>query len=81
VLKARGSVIATLLKGGEAGPVTFDIDSGRKDLHTMLAEGERRGIAMPLVAGTLKCFDEASRDGWGARDATSLPVYWSGKTA
>jgi 3-hydroxyisobutyrate dehydrogenase len=81
VLKARGSVIATLLKGGDAGPVTFDIDSGRKDLHTMLAEGERRGIAMPLVAGTLKCFDEASRDGWGARDATSLPVYWSGKTA
>jgi 3-hydroxyisobutyrate dehydrogenase len=79
VLKARGAVIATMLKGGDAGPVTFDIDSGRKDLHTMLAEAERRGISMPLIERTLACFDEASRDGWGARDASSLPVYWSGK--
>jgi 3-hydroxyisobutyrate dehydrogenase len=79
VLKARGSVIATMLKGGDAGPVTFDIDSGRKDLHTMLAEAERRGISMPLIERTLACFDEASRNGWGARDASSLPVYWSGK--
>jgi 3-hydroxyisobutyrate dehydrogenase len=79
VLKARGSVIATMLKGGDAGPPTFDIDSGRKDLHTMLAEAERRGIAMPLTERTLACFDEASRNGWGARDASSLPVYWSGK--
>ena len=81
VLKARGSVIATMLKGDDAGPVTFDIDSGRKDLHTMLAEGERRGISMPLIERTLACFDEASRNGWGAKDASSLPVYWSGKTA
>lgn len=81
VLKARGSVIATMLKGGDAGPVTFDIDSGRKDLHTMLAEAQRRGIAIPLVERTLACFDEASRSGWGARDASSMPVYWSGKTA
>jgi len=81
VLKARGSVIATMLKGGDAGPVTFDIDSGRKDLHTMLAEAERRGISMPLIERTLACFDEASRNGWGSKDASSMPVYWSGKTA
>ena len=38
-------------------------------------------VPMPLIERTLACFDEASRDGWGARDASSLPVYWSGKTA
>jgi 3-hydroxyisobutyrate dehydrogenase len=77
VLKVRGGAIADMLKGGEAGAATFDIDSCRKDLRVMLAEGQARGIAMPLVEHTLACFDEASRAGWGARDAGAHSVYWA----
>src|SRR5262245_14244274 len=43
VLKVRGPMIATMLKGGDAGPVTFSLDNGLKDLRTMLAEGKARG--------------------------------------
>lgn len=77
VLKVRGGPIADMLKGGEGGAATFDIDSCRKDLRVMLAEGKARGIAMPLVEHTLACFDEASRAGWGDRDAGAHSVYWS----
>jgi len=77
VLKVRGGAIAEMLKGGPGGTATFDIDSCRKDLRVMLAEGRARGIAMPLVEHTLACFDEASRAGWGARDAGAHSVYWA----
>jgi 3-hydroxyisobutyrate dehydrogenase len=77
VLKVRGGAIADMLKGGPGGTATFDIDSCRKDLRVMLAEGRARGIAMPLVEHTLACFDEASRAGWGARDAGAHSVYWA----
>jgi len=77
VLKVRGVAIADMLAGGDGGPATFDIDSCRKDLRTMLAEGQARGIAMPLVERTLACFDEASRAGWGGRDSGAHAVYWS----
>jgi 3-hydroxyisobutyrate dehydrogenase len=77
VLKVRGVAIADMLKGGDGGPATFDIDSCRKDLRIMLAEGRARGLAMPLVERTLACFDEASRAGWGARDSGGQSVYWA----
>jgi len=77
VLKVRGGAIADMLKGGSGGSATFDIDSCRKDLRVMLAEGKTRGIAMPLVEHTLACFDEASRAGWGARDSGAHSVYWA----
>jgi 3-hydroxyisobutyrate dehydrogenase len=77
VLKVRGPAIATMLKGEDPGAVTFDIDLGRKDLRTMIAEGKARGVEMPLVERTLECFDEASREGWGARDGSSQSVYWA----
>jgi 3-hydroxyisobutyrate dehydrogenase len=79
VLKVRGAVIAAMLKGGDGGTATFDIDSCRKDLRIMLAEGQARGLDMPVVERTLACFDEASRNGWGARDAGAHAVYWSSR--
>ena len=81
VLKVRGGAIADMLKGAAGGAATFDIDSCRKDLRVMLAEGQARGIAMPLVERTLACFDEASRAGWGARDAGAHAVYWARRAA
>ena len=79
VLKVRGGAIAAMLQGGEGGAATFDIDSCRKDLRIMLAEGKARGLDMPLVERTLACFDESSRSGWGARDAGAHAVYWSSR--
>jgi len=76
-LKARAPMIVAMLEGRDAGPTTFDIDSARKDLQTMLSAAQARGVALPLVERTLTCFEEASRNGWGLRDGSAIPVYWS----
>src|SRR5436190_20374004 len=44
VLKVRGPAIAKALKTGDHGEITFDVDSGLKDLRAMLAEGTTRGL-------------------------------------
>jgi len=75
-LKMRGPAIAAMLNGGDPGPAGFPIDGGLKDLRTMFAEGEARGLELPLVESALQCFERASRDSWGQRDSSSLPVYW-----
>jgi 3-hydroxyisobutyrate dehydrogenase len=74
VLKARGPAIAQALNGEEVAPVTFDVDSIRKDLRTMIEEGRALGAALPVTAQALACFDEASRDGLGPKDASTLPA-------
>ena len=77
VLKTRGAVIATALDSKDTGVANFDIDLIRKDMRTMLAEAEKRGGKLPVVAQTLAVYDEAAKDGWGARDGVWLPAYWS----
>lgn len=74
VLKARGPAVVTALKGGEVAPVTFDVDSIRKDLRTMIEEGRALGAELPVTQQTLACFDAASRDGLGGKDASTLPA-------
>jgi 3-hydroxyisobutyrate dehydrogenase len=76
VLKARGPAIVKMLKGEDAGPVTFSLDTSAKDLRTMLAEGAARGIEMPVVAQTLACLEEAGRAGLGDGEVSGLSVYW-----
>ena len=77
VLKVRGPSIAAALNGGDSGPVTFDVDSIRKDLQTMIEEAQGLGGTLPVTACALECFDQASRDGLGKSDAAVLPVRWS----
>ena len=79
VLKNRGKAIAATLAGSAPGAVTFDVDSIRKDLATMVAEAASRGVALPAASAALASFDEASAAGWGARDCTWLPAFWAGK--
>jgi 3-hydroxyisobutyrate dehydrogenase len=79
VLKVRGAAVASMLKGGDGGPVTFDIDSAVKDLHTMLAEGTARGIALPLVAQTLACYEETRRKLSGSAEVSAVSVYWANR--
>jgi 3-hydroxyisobutyrate dehydrogenase len=77
ILKVRGPVIAKRLKGADTGPVTFALDNGIKDLRTMLAEGNSRGIELPLVEKTLACMEEASRAGHGPQENSLHAAYWA----
>ena len=79
VLKVRGPVIAKILKGGDPGPVTFDVDSSVKDLRIMLAEAGSRGIELPLVARTLACFEESASKGLGDKECSTQSVYWANR--
>ena len=80
MLKVRGAGVATMLKGGDAGPVTFDVDSAVKDLRTMLAEGKARGVELPLVETTLACYEETKRKRLG-RGGDIRRVGLLGRTA
>jgi 3-hydroxyisobutyrate dehydrogenase len=76
MLKVRGPAIAATLQGKETTPVTFDVDLIRKDLRTMLEEAADLGVGLPLTSQALERYDEAARNGFGAKDATMLPAYW-----
>jgi 3-hydroxyisobutyrate dehydrogenase len=80
ILKARGAMIAKALRGEEPAPVTFDVDSLRKDLRTMIAEAHELGVALPVVETSLEVYDEATSSGWGRKDMTSLAGYWARKS-
>jgi len=77
VLKARGATIAAALAGTPPGAVTFDVDSMRKDLRSMLDEAQAAGRALPVAERALECFDRASREGLGAADCSMVPVHWA----
>ena len=77
VLRARGLAVANALQSKDPGSATFDCDSIRKDLRTMVAEAQTLGFELPLAHLTLAVFDRASGEGWGGRDCTELPAYWS----
>jgi 3-hydroxyisobutyrate dehydrogenase len=72
VLKTRGPALIGALNGVAPSPVTFDIDSIRKDLRTTLEEGRALQRELPLSAAALGCYDQASRDGLGAADAVMM---------
>jgi len=79
VLKVRGAGVASMLKGGDGGPVTFDIDSAVKDLRTMLTEGQARGLDLPLVEKTLACYEETKRKVSGTAEVSTVSVYWANR--
>jgi 3-hydroxyisobutyrate dehydrogenase len=79
VLKVRGAGVAQMILGGDAGPVTFDIDSAVKDLRTMVAEGKAHGVELPLTETTLGCYEETKRNVSGAAEVSSVSVYWANR--
>ena len=81
VLKVRGATVAKQLKGVDAGAVTFDLDSGLKDLRAMLAEGRSRGVELPLVERSIACYEEASRSGLGPTEVSAVSAYWAKRKA
>jgi 3-hydroxyisobutyrate dehydrogenase len=77
VLKSRGPALVAAFSGKDVGPVSFDVDSIRKDLRTMIEEAHALGAgSLPLAERTLACFDAASREGLGDKDASLLPVHF-----
>jgi 3-hydroxyisobutyrate dehydrogenase len=79
VLKVRGPAVAHMLKSGDGGPVTFDVDSAIKDLRMMLAEGRERGVELPLVEQTLACYEETKRKLSGAAEVSAVSVHWANR--
>jgi len=75
VLKNRAALVAKALAGEDTGPATFDLDSMRKDLSTMLEEARSRGFELPAAASTLSAFDEASAAGQGGIDGVRIPAW------
>lgn len=76
-VKNRGPNIAAWLSGGDFGAVTFNLDDARKDMRTMIAQGQACGVDLPLIERTLACFDEASAAGFGQGDGCGQAVYWA----
>jgi 3-hydroxyisobutyrate dehydrogenase len=76
VLKARGAALALALKGESTGPITFNIDSIRKDLATMIEEAKALGYDSPVTTQALASFDKAAAEGHGDGDGVTLPALW-----
>ena len=79
VAKVRAPGVAAMLKGGDAGPVTFNVDGGIKDMTAMLAEAKSRGVDLPLVDKTLACYEETKRHRSGAAEISTVAAYWAGR--
>src|SRR6476469_8750474 len=76
MMKARAPTVAKMIKG-EDTPVTFDLAGCIKDLQSMQAEGQARGLALPLVQMTLACMEESVSKGLGGKQAAAHSVYWA----
>lgn len=77
VLKTRGGMLADAMQGKAPASTTFNIDSIRKDMATMIEEARALGYdELPVTARALECFDEVSRAGLGDGDAVMLPMTW-----
>jgi 3-hydroxyisobutyrate dehydrogenase len=79
VLKNRGAAVAKALAGEDTGPASFDLDSMRKDLRTMLEEANSLGVELPTAARVLEAFDHAARAGHGGIDGVRIPAWVSGQ--
>jgi 3-hydroxyisobutyrate dehydrogenase len=56
VLKQRMPGIVAKLKNESSNIKTFSLDGGIKDVKQMLAEGQKRGVDLPLLKQTLACY-------------------------
>jgi 3-hydroxyisobutyrate dehydrogenase len=77
-LKNRTAAVAKALAGEDTGPVSFDLDSMRKDLRTMLEEARALGVELPTTASVLESLDRASAAGQGGVDAVRIPAWVNG---
>jgi 3-hydroxyisobutyrate dehydrogenase len=77
-LKNRAPKIAAALEGCMPD-VGFDIDGMRKDLRTMVELAQALDVELPAVTKVLDIYDAAAKEGGGARDGSSLIVWYVAK--
>ena len=77
IAKVRAPGVAAMLKGGDPGPVTFNVDGGIKDMKAMLGEAQSRGVALPVLAQTLASYEETKRLRGGAAEISTVSAYWA----
>jgi len=71
--------VVAKLKKVPSSQRTFSLDGGIKDVRQMLAEGEKRGLELPLLKQTLACYEEAKRTVGGSEEVSNVSVYWAGR--
>lgn len=76
MLKVRGAMLAQTLKQKKSDAVTVNVATMRKDMRTMIAQGQRTHREMPLTALALQKFNEAAQSGLDEKDCSELPVWW-----
>lgn len=77
IAKVRAPGVAAMLKGGDPGPVTFNVDGGIKDMKAMVAEAKSRGVTLPVLEQTLACYEETKRRRSGAAEISTVSAYWA----
>jgi 3-hydroxyisobutyrate dehydrogenase len=70
-LKAKLSMLR-----GEAGDMSLDLRTLRKDVMSAVATGASTGVGLPLSAGTLASLSAAVAHGHGAEDLAALPRFF-----
>jgi len=80
VLKQRMPGIVAKMKQVPSSQRTFTLDGGIKDVKQMLAEGQKRGLDLPLLKQTLVCYEEAQRHVGGKEEVSNVSVYWAGRS-
>jgi 3-hydroxyisobutyrate dehydrogenase-like beta-hydroxyacid dehydrogenase len=71
--------IVAKLKKVPSSQKTFSLDGGIKDVKQMLAEGEKRGLELPLLKQTLACYEEARQNVGGKEEVSNTSVYWANR--
>ncbi|MGB6731192.1 MAG: hypothetical protein WBE84_08535, partial [Xanthobacteraceae bacterium] len=79
IAKVRAPGVAAMLKGGDPGPVTFNVDGGIKDMRAMLAEAQSHGIELPVLEETLACYEETKHNRSGAAEISTVSAYWASR--
>jgi 3-hydroxyisobutyrate dehydrogenase len=80
VLKQRMPGIVAKMKRVPSDQRTFSLDGGIKDVKQMLAEGQKRGLDLPLLKQTLVCYEEAQRHVGGKEEVSNVSVYWASRS-
>lgn len=80
IAKVRAPGVAAMLKGGDPGPVTFNVDGGIKDMRAMLAEAQSHGIELPVLEETLACYEETKHNRSGAAEISTVSAYWASRS-
>lgn len=76
-IKTRGASVAAYLEGRDPGPPAMTVELVCKDLRAMIEEAKALGATLPAAAAALKCFEDAARSGFAAKDQSVLPARWA----